>query len=80
MQVDDLTLHELELAVKLSSIDLIEFTARSGFLLEMPAGDDQPPHYVVVGTAEEIGWLLDTHAEKRQHAAQPSELCCDQRH
>ncbi|HEX5685428.1 MAG TPA: hypothetical protein VFY73_15515 [Ideonella sp.] len=65
MQVDNLTLHELELAVKLASIDLIEFTARPGFLLEMPAGEDQPPHYVVVGTAEDIGWLLDAHAAKQ---------------
>lgn len=64
MQVDDNTLPELELAVKLASLDLIEFTARSGFLLEMPASDDQPPHYVVVGTAEDIGWLLDAHAAK----------------
>jgi hypothetical protein len=56
--------HELELAVKLASIDLIEFTERSGFLLEMPSGNDQPPHYVVVGTAEEIGWLLRAHAAK----------------
>lgn len=62
--VDNLTVHELELAVKLASIDLIEFTARSGFLLEMAAGSDQP-HYVVVGTADEIGWLLETHAAKQ---------------
>lgn len=64
MQADN-PIHELELAVKLASLDLIEFTARSGFLLEMPAGGDQPPHYVVVGTASEIGWLLDAHAAKR---------------
>ena len=64
MQVDN-TINELELAVKLASLDLIEHTARSGFLLEMPAGGDQPPHYVVVGTASEIGWLLDAHAAKR---------------
>jgi hypothetical protein len=65
MQVDNLTIHELELAVKLASLDLIEFTARSGFLLEMPAGGNQPPHYVVVGTASEIGWLLDAHEAKK---------------
>jgi hypothetical protein len=74
MQVDDVTIHELELAVKLASLDLIEYTARPGFLLEMPAGDGQPPHYVVVGTAADIGWLLDAHAAKQPAAQQAPEL------
>ena len=68
MQADN-TIHELELAVKLASLDLIEFTERSGFLLEMSAGGDQPPHYVVVGTASEIGWLLNAHAAKKSGVA-----------
>jgi hypothetical protein len=80
MQVDDVTIHELELAVKLASLDLIEFTARPGFLLEMPAGDDQPPHYVVVGTAADIGWLLDAHAAKQHPAKQAAEAVVGQRH
>lgn len=79
MQVDD-TIHELELAVKLASLDLIEFTERSGFLLEMPAGGGQPPHYVVVGTASEIGWLLNAHAAKKAPADTAAAAAADRCH
>ena len=80
MQVEDVTLHELELAVKLASLDLIEFTARSGFLLEMPASDGQPAHYVVVGTAEDIVWLLDAHAAKKRPVEKAAAVAVEHRH
>ena len=52
------------------------FTGFDGFVLEMPTGDEQPPHLVVVGTAAEIRWLLDQRAA-RQCEAEPASGAAD---
>ena len=69
---DDSQIHQqLEQAVKLAVVEPMKFTGFDGFVLEMPAGDERPPHLIVVGTAAEIRWLLDQRAA-RQRDAEPA--------
>ena len=71
MQEDKPTHQQLEQAVKLAVVKLMTFTGFDGFMLEMPAGANRPPHLVVVGTVAEIRWLLDQRAA-RQSDAEPA--------
>jgi hypothetical protein len=64
---DPQTLQRLEGAVRLAVDELKALTGFDGFVLDMPAGPDRPPHLIVVGTAAEIAWLL------AQRAARPGE-------
>lgn len=66
---DEHTLQRLEGAVRLAVGELRAFTGFDGFVLDMPAGADRPPHLIVVGTAEEIAWLLAQRAARRDAAA-----------
>jgi hypothetical protein len=60
------TLERLESAVKVAVANLMRFTGFDGFVLDMPAGRDRPPHLVVVGRATEISWLLEQRAARKQ--------------
>jgi hypothetical protein len=68
MPVDNPTHQRLEQAVRRAVRDLKQFTGFDGFVLDMPAGRDRPPHLIVVGTAAEIGWLLDQREARRRDA------------
>ena len=69
IQQDRQTLERLESAVKKAIVDLMRFTGFDGFVLDMPAGSDRPPHLVVVGRAAEISWLLDQRAARQRGAS-----------
>ena len=68
MQDDQHTRQQLEQAVKLAVTELLKITGFDGFVMEMPTGAGRPPHLIVVGTAEEITWLLEQQAARRRDA------------
>ena len=63
----------LEEALRRAVADLKQHTGFDGFVLDMPAGRDRPPHLIVTGTAADIGWLLEQRAARmREDEAQAS--------
>ena len=69
MSEDAHTLHRLEQALRLAVARLMMATGYDGFVLDMPTGAGRPPHLIAVGTASEIGWLLEQREARRARQA-----------